>query len=518
MVTVSSESKNDSFALSLVLLLGTAGFFSFLHSPRNRGRRVVFPDEDISDKDISDEDIPDEDIADKKMPNFPLSFNFRQSIPSPTHRKRRGSIAGSHVSHHFDNDKNRARGEPIPVEDRRSFMTTPSSRESFTPRSIIGNGVSHHFDSDSALEWTVDISSSTTEKESDYHFKYQDITHICEPRDSEVESGTTLNPVLNAPTYEWEEENETKSTRPKLTPQMSCITNNSVTNYSQSRNMPRRVTMIRHGESEGNVDPGIYQTKADNALGLTELGWVQARMAGQALREQITKQDSEDPIHFVISPYVRTMETFHGIASAWCDPEEYSHIVDEDARLAAWYARLQEEGLTWHEDPRIREQDFGNYQDINAIKKAKSERHEFSAFYYRFLNGESASDVFDRVSTFLDSLWRSFNSHNSVENYVLVTHGISIRVLLSRYFRYTVDQYNMMKNPKNCEMIFLGHDGAGSLDLDGRCYLESEKRLDNTGRLRTSLRYKFDKILNIAPKKHFKKRVIRMSYKEEGIE
>lgn len=44
---------------------------------------------------------------------------------------------------------------------------------------------------------------------------------------------------------------------------------------------------------------------------------------------------------------------------------------------------------------------------------------------------------FDRVSTFLDSLWRSFETQKA-QNYVLVTHGISIRVFLARYFRYSI--------------------------------------------------------------------------------
>jgi len=145
-----------------------------------------------------------------------------------------------------------------------------------------------------------------------------------------------------------------------------------------------------------------------------------------------------------VSPYVRTVETFHGLVSAWSDPQiEFGHIPNRDDRLRAWYARLNELGVTFHEDPRIREQDFGNYQDADMIKKAKRERHKFGVFYYRFPHGESASDVFDRVSTFLDSLWRSFDLQRS-KNFVLVTHGISIRVLLARYFRYSIDQFNMM--------------------------------------------------------------------------
>ena len=113
------------------------------------------------------------------------------------------------------------------------------------------------------------------------------------------------------------------------------------------------------------------------------------------------------------------METFHGLAAAWCDPDaEFGHITDEHKRKIMWYNRLAEMGITWHEDPRIREQDFGNYQNQETINKAKRERYKFGVFYYRFPNGESASDVYDRVSTFLDSLWRSFDANRS-QNYVL---------------------------------------------------------------------------------------------------
>lgn len=245
--------------------------------------------------------------------------------------------------------------------------------------------------------------------------------------------------------------------------------------HSHADCLPSRLIMIRHGQSEGNVDESLYATKPDNAMRLTELGWDMARAAGGALREQLPPGES---VHFIVSPYARTVETFHGIASAWSDPEELAGVEENRGRrLKLWYTKLMEMGLTWHEDPRIREQDFGNYQDPEVIKKAKRERHKFGSFYYRFAHGESASDVFDRVSTFLDSLWRSFASGRA-QNYVIVSHGISVRVFLTRYFRYSIDQFHMLANPKNCEMITLAHDGLGRLKLDGRCELELEERTE----------------------------------------
>ena len=121
-----------------------------------------------------------------------------------------------------------------------------------------------------------------------------------------------------------------------------------------ARIMPHKVVMIRHGQSMGNENEHLYAKTPDNAMPLTKLGWEQANAAGQHLRNVVLEQP--DHVHFIVSPYVRTVETFHGVVSAWCDPAEFAHIADREERLKAWYGRLVEMGLTWQEDPRIREQ------------------------------------------------------------------------------------------------------------------------------------------------------------------
>lgn len=62
------------------------------------------------------------------------------------------------------------------------------------------------------------------------------------------------------------------------------------------------------------------------------------------------------------------------------------------------------------EEVQLREQDFGNFQDPGGKKKELAERLEFGRFFYRFPNGESGADVYDRITIFEDHLVRDINA------------------------------------------------------------------------------------------------------------
>jgi broad specificity phosphatase PhoE len=98
---------------------------------------------------------------------------------------------------------------------------------------------------------------------------------------------------------------------------------------------------------------------------------------------------------------------------------------------------------------------------------------------------------------------------NKSRNYVLVTHGISVRVLLARYFRYTIDQFHMLANPRNCEMIILSHDEMGRLDFSGRYELET--KTDEETKEINVLGFKFHRRLRVLPDEYIRKTCIRMS-------
>src|SRR4051812_38006059 len=59
------------------------------------------------------------------------------------------------------------------------------------------------------------------------------------------------------------------------------------TNRLKISRRPKRIILIRHGESQGNDDKNIYESIPDNAIELTSKGILQAISAGEELKQII---------------------------------------------------------------------------------------------------------------------------------------------------------------------------------------------------------------------------------------
>ena len=161
---------------------------------------------------------------------------------------------------------------------------------------------------------------------------------------------------------------------------------------------PTRIILVRHGESEGNIDKSVYRNKPDYAVMLTNRGIDQALNAGQKIKSLI--QDEDYGVYY--SPYFRTRQTMENILS-------------QLAPTSCIFTK---------EDPRLREQEYGGkMRDYDRVDFEK-EREEFGKFFYRMNGGESAADVFDRMSDFLNTLNRDFMKDKFPKNVIICGHGM----------------------------------------------------------------------------------------------
>lgn len=193
---------------------------------------------------------------------------------------------------------------------------------------------------------------------------------------------------------------------------------------------PKRIILIRHAESEGNVNKDIYKEKPDYALHLTEKGRRQAHDVGKKLREVI---DPWETVKFYVSPFWRARETY--------------------LEIVKWFHKSFLDPT--YEDPRLREQEWGHTSGMAYSGQYEKERDAYGHFYWRFPNGESCADVFDRMSDFIQTLHRDFQKENFAGNIVIVNHGMGMRLFLMRWLHYTVEEFEKIGNPENCGMYIL---------------------------------------------------------------
>lgn len=218
-----------------------------------------------------------------------------------------------------------------------------------------------------------------------------------------------------------------------------------------------RIILLRHGQSLGNVDELAYCRIPDHALPLTPRGEEQARGAADRVRELL----APGPAAAYVSPYLRTQRTF-----------ELLGVRDLVDRVVP--------------EPRLREQDWGNLQDPVDQEVQKRQRHAFGHFFYRLPSGESGADVDDRVAGFLSDLQPRMVANTVHPNTVLVvSHGLTIRLLCRRLLSWSIDLFESLSNPDHCEPRVLRHDdGSWRLETPFTQWRDSP---DGTSQLTPSL-------------------------------
>ncbi|PMD26181.1 phosphoglycerate mutase-like protein [Hyaloscypha hepaticicola] len=230
---------------------------------------------------------------------------------------------------------------------------------------------------------------------------------------------------------------------------------------------PRMIILIRHAQSEGNTnnpqeDRNIHQNIPDHRVKLTKDGWEQAYDAGRRLRELLR---SDDTLHFFTSPYRRTRETTEGILKTLTSDEPSPSPFPRNS-------------IKVYEEPRLREQDFGNFQPCSAeMERMWQERADYGHFFYRIPNGESAADAYDRVSGFNESLWRQFGEDDFASVCVLVTHGLMSRVFLMKWYHFSVEYFEDLRNVNHCEFLIMRKkEDSGKYILENNLRTWSELR------------------------------------------
>ncbi len=175
---------------------------------------------------------------------------------------------------------------------------------------------------------------------------------------------------------------------------------------------PRRLVLVRHAESEGNIrstDERAQLNVATHAYPLTPLGRRQAAITGEYLRNRFGEFDV-----YYVSYYQRSRETMS--------------VMYPDAKI--------------YEDPRLAEGQRGIWhtltqRQIEKLFPGETVRKEREGLYhYRPLGGENWPDIELRIHSFLGTLSRDYDG----QNVLIVVHGHWLILFQRLMHRFSIEE------------------------------------------------------------------------------
>ncbi len=206
--------------------------------------------------------------------------------------------------------------------------------------------------------------------------------------------------------------------------------------YNQTKkgnNMGNKIYLVRHAQSEANVNFRILRTKTNMSANITDIGHVQAKETGIYLNSVLNKNAD---IKIWNSPYQRTRQT--------------AQIIKDNLKDF----RYEEE-----ESLYIGERQFGvldsaeNYsheykEEVKHYLMHKKEKHDF---FVRPSLGESPYDMCLRLDAFINFYLKTTTN----TQHVLVLHGAAIKGFLMMWLKKNYEWYNEQNNSHNAAIHYI---------------------------------------------------------------
>src|SRR5262245_51933952 len=213
-----------------------------------------------------------------------------------------------------------------------------------------------------------------------------------------------------------------------------------------------RIFLIRHGQSEANLDKTINARVTDHRIQLSATGREQAAALGKHLAA--TLGDSKH-VRILCSPYVRARQTSERIEQALAGA-----AVKFDRREAIEVRELQFglfDGIPDEDLPKLFPREYEHYE--------KHKRFE-GEFFAPMSLGESRCNVADRVKGVFGTILRdaAADRANPITDFLIVSHGVTIRCFRMQRMHYAWEWYEREKNPANCSAQLIAGQAGGYSD------------------------------------------------------
>jgi 2,3-bisphosphoglycerate-dependent phosphoglycerate mutase len=214
-----------------------------------------------------------------------------------------------------------------------------------------------------------------------------------------------------------------------------------------------RIYLVRHGQSEANLDKTVNARLPDHHVALSTEGVRQAEAAGKFLAEAFT---ADARVRILCSPYVRARQTSAAIEAVLARGG-----FAFDTREAIELRELQFglfDGIADEDLPQLFPREYEHYEKYKQFA---------GEFFAPMPLGESRCNVADRVKGVFGTILRdaSADRPNPIADFIVVSHGVTIRCFRMQWMHYSWEWYERERNPDNCSVQLIeGIAGGGYSD------------------------------------------------------
>jgi broad specificity phosphatase PhoE len=257
-----------------------------------------------------------------------------------------------------------------------------------------------------------------------------------------------------------------------------------------------RIFLIRHGESQANVDKNLHKIIPDHEIALSSRGFQQAEQAGEILKAFFEK-DYADMLNPEVANKDKAKKYLDNMLDVQRDTLLGSHVArDSVAKLMGGLLEQFGENIPvptpqiklWHspyrrtretvsvvkksldgmlkdtvEDVLLAEQQFGLFDGLNEDEQSAKFPNEYihfehvkkynGKFWARFPMGESAFDVVCRLRQFFQQLKQ--DEEDGIQDTVIVCHGTILRLFTMAWLNLTPEWFQGEAGPGNCAIRIL---------------------------------------------------------------
>lgn len=220
---------------------------------------------------------------------------------------------------------------------------------------------------------------------------------------------------------------------------------------------PINILLVRHGVSAANLDRGLYTRLPDTRVALAPEGHRQARATGEAIAAWLKAQTDGGGTRIYCSPYLRTRETSAEIEAALTDAAIKYDRIEELALREIGFGLF--DGLTDEELPKLYPREHAYYQKHVDFE---------GEFYAPMPLGESRAQVADRVKGVFGTLIRDNRERENgfrIRNFILVSHGVTVRAFAMQWLHKTPEWFQSQPNPANASVTLISSDGVGPYQM-----------------------------------------------------